>query len=250
MPRPRLLPVKVLTLPFSSPVMIKEAMRILGNSLSTFQAAFVLGLSLQNFPELQLEVDAMQCVDWCQSACPRYPTTLVESGWMMRSLFKVGQLMAREVLHDEILHHLLPSEHCFRTLSIVAGAGDEAARFPLKVSQHITNEAALQRLQLLPELVVPAQDEQPPRFDCPQSVSAFSLAEVACRPGHRQQLIVWANDACYVACRNRQFFHQLRQIFEEARQGASGKIACFDAAGMRYYDIDIRPCRCPVLDAG
>ena len=230
---------------FLIPRVDKDAMRILGNSLSTFQAAFVLGLSLQNFPELPIKADAKQCVEWCQSACMRFPTTLlfeVQAGWMMCSVSRLGQLLARQAIHDEMLLRLLPTDHVFRTLYVATGEGDSAVRFQLKVSQHISDDAALQDLSLVPDMVVPACQDLPARYDCAQPFSVFSLATAACQSGKQQHVIAWADASCYVACRHRpDFLHQLRQIFQAVRQGSNGRVACFDAAGIRYHDVATLP---------
>ena len=223
----------------------RTAMRILGNSLSTYQAAFVLGLALQNFPDQIPHLDAAVCVEWCQEACMRYPVTLlleVDAGWMMCHIKCVSQALAQQAVHEQIQAHLLPAEHSFRAVQVAAGTEQEAIRFQLHISQHLSDSEATAALHLSPDLIVPAAPPLPTRFDCADAIHFGSLPEASCKIGRRKCVVAWADNACFVMCRGvPDFYHQLRQVFEVAIQSHKGKVLAFDMAGAKLTQVATLP---------
>ena len=215
----------------------QSAMRILGNSLATVQAGFVLGLSLQLFASRLPPVDPQSCVDMCQAATMRSSSTLlleVEDGWLMCDPAKLGLIMSCNSMRVQINRRLWPSEHQFWPLQVAVGKGPESLHFTLQVSQHLSLELVVDALCLQADMVVPATDQHVARVDCAVPVCWQALGLAACVPCTKPVIIVWSQGTGFLLHRQApDAFHQLRQVFQTCLPGHPAEVACFDFVGTR-----------------
>ena len=223
----------------------RTAMRVLGNSLATQHAAFVLGLAAQLFPAITPGVDAASCVELCQASCIRSPSALLlelADGWLLCDVKLVPEVFARHALKVQVCQRLLPCEHAFRPFTVAAGEGHQTLHFVVQVSQHFQDSEALQVLQLVPDVIAPAAAGTPMRIDCPEVALWPIMPLASCRPCQDHALIAWSDGECFLLHRQRpDAFHQLRQVFAHAVQGTEAAVACFDMAGSRQTTLHHMP---------
>ena len=222
-------------------------MKILGNSLATPQAGFVLGLALQLFPDRMLTctLDAADCVDLCHQATIRASNAIlleVAEGWLLCRNTGLGPVLARRSLHEQIAKHLLPSPHSFRQVIVATGEGSNATRFVLQVSEHVSDEALCQVIPLSPEVVFPASAVHDTCMDLAESPLWPALSSARCKLAATSVLMVWAKGIGYVLRKaSHDAFHQLRQVFHETLSGTTDDVAVFDMAGTRLRHFAALP---------
>ena len=223
----------------------KTCMRILGNSLSPLQAAFVIGLALQFFPDHVTQVDAAKCVDQCQAATIRFGNALllqVQEGWLLCDTRRVGELLASQAIQTQVKALLLPAEHCFRCVHVAAGDGTQATNFRLQVSQHIKDHDVAQFLDVMPDLIVPATANLPARMGCPRSVSWFGTKLGSCKASAGPLALIWADgEGHLIHKRFPDALQQVRQVCNKLMPSHGTEAICMTLSGARICAIDMLP---------
>ena len=136
----------------------REAIRILGNSLSVQQATAAFVLAMQPFAEFCSCLSPADAVQLCHTHRLHASNSLlveVDQGWLLCHQRHIWRIMQRVNIRTQVSSRLLDSSHEFLPLQIVAGHGKSEVQIVFHVSSHINcpKLRAISTCDLMPKRV-------------------------------------------------------------------------------------------------
>ena len=219
----------------------REAIRILGNSLSVQQATAAFVLAMQPFAEFCSCPSPADAVQLCHTHRLHASNSLlveIDQGWLLCHQRHVGRTMQRLNIRTQVSSRLLDSSHEFLPLQIVAGHGKSEVRIVFYVSSHLKLPEALRYLNLRPHAKTGDFAAGTCRVVCTRPLAI---------PLIQSTRAARADEACiHLLIRGTHFlvrrdcvdvFHQIAQAIHQVPATSQACVKYYDGAGTQLHNI-------------